>query len=332
MELDIYAGRKSFTPEGIQIGWDAHSIATAQECLRKYQYSILEGWKPNTLGDDLFFGRVFATALEHYYKYVAMGMSWEEALEEVTREALEETWIRPDTTRFDPAEVAQDGIVDTGKPWVPVNGDTTKTRENLIRTIVWYIDQFHDEPIKVLNMEDGRPAVELSFRLPVDNGITFCGHLDRVVEFQQDPYVMDQKTTKSTIGPYWFRQFKPKTQFSMYGFAGSAIFHTPMKGVIVDGVQVAQGFSKFVRNPAAQFTESELNEFYDNAMWYIALAQEATRRLLYEGTPMPHNPESCHKYNGCDFREVCSVGPGLRRQFLKGGFHRKELWDPMEAR
>ena len=36
-----------------------------------------------------------------------------------------------------------------------------------------------------------------------------CGHLDRVVTYGGQKFVMDQKTTGSTIGPYFFDGFKP---------------------------------------------------------------------------------------------------------------------------
>lgn len=312
MELPIRKPRKSFTPDGVQFAWDATSIAASQKCMRYYKLSVIDGWTPNNESEHIRFGGHFATALEHYYKFVALGMEWEQALFEVTKEALEATW---DRTEDNPE----------GRPWVSL--DANKTRENLIRTIVWYIDQFHDEEVQVKLGSDGKPLVEHSFAIPVDNDIILTGHIDRVVEWVGDPYVMDQKTTGQTITPKWFRQFKPNVQFSLYTFAGKMIWDLPIKGVIIDGAQIAVGFSRFERSFSPR-TDAEVSEWYDDTMQWVATAQQMT---LDQHFPM--NPSSCGNYGGCTFLGVCEKSPGLRDNFLRGSFHiREDLWDPLERR
>lgn len=307
--LDIsHKKRLSFNEAGVQFAWDSTSIGYAQTCLRKYKYRIMDGWRSNGESHHLIFGKVFATALEHYYKFVALGHDWLDALEMVVAEALEDTYHDMPEGRA---------------PWASF--DSAKNRENLIRTIVWYVDEFHAEEITV-KMLNGVPLVEHSFALPVDNDLVFTGHLDRVVEYVGDTYVMDQKTTAQTISPYWFNQFKPNTQFSMYTFAGMMIWKMPVKGVIIDGAQVAVGFSKFSRSVSMR-TEDELNEWYDDTMAHIEAAQRATLNNHF-----PMNPASCGNYGGCEFRPVCSRSPSLRDNFLRGDFNKSEPWDPLERR
>lgn len=310
MELPIRKPRKSFNEAGVQVYWDATSIADFERCPRYYQYHILEGWRGNQANEHQRFGGHFATALEHYYKYVAQGMEWEEALEAVVLEALIATW-------------------DEGTPWQSL--DANKTRETLIRSIVWYVDQFHAEAVTVKTLANGAPAVEHSFQLPVDNDITFVGHLDRVVEYADNPYVMDQKTTKQTITPRWFDQFKPNTQMSMYTFAGKMIFNLPVKGVIIDGAQVAVGFTRFERGITMR-TEEELDEWYWNTQYWIAQAQQLTFDFYEYGRPLPMNPSSCDKYGGCAYRPVCQRTPGLRENFLRADFNDSNPWDPVVPR
>ena len=172
---------KSFDPStNIQFGWDSTSIKLAEECLRKYQLKMLEGWQPETLSVHLRFGQHYATALEHYYKRRAAGEDYDTAVLGVVEEALVDTWDH---------ELDAEGnrIAGTGTPWHSEHN--TKTRENLIRTIVWYLDQFQEDVATTLILSDGTPAVEYSFALPVDNGIIFSGHIDRVVEYAGAPYV-----------------------------------------------------------------------------------------------------------------------------------------------
>jgi ATP-dependent exoDNAse (exonuclease V) beta subunit len=73
------------------------------------------------------------------------------------------------------------------------------------------------------------------------------GHLDRLVRYGGDYYVQDQKTTGSSIGPWYFKRYNPDNQMSLYTAAGAVVFNTPVKGVMVDAAQVAMGFTRFER-------------------------------------------------------------------------------------
>jgi hypothetical protein len=309
---------KSFTPEGVQFGWDSTSIKAAEKCLRYYKYKHLDGWQPRRKSVHLLFGGWYAKALESYYSYIANGMDSEDALIEIVHEALVETWEYEEDENGNPIE-------GTGHPWQ--SDHNTKTRENLIRTIVWYIDQFgKDDNCKTVILSDGKPAVEHSFQLDVDDGIVLCGHLDRLVEYAGDVYVQDQKTTGSTITARFFNAFNPDTQMSLYTFAGKAIFGNPVSGVMIDAAQIAVGFTRFERG----FTfrdEASLNEWYDDAMWHIHKAITATKENHF-----PKNASSCNNYGGCEFRHICSRAPSVRKQFLKADFIQAPRWDPLESR
>lgn len=308
----------SFDADGVQFAWDSTSLKLAETCLRKYQYKMILGWQPERKSVHLLFGGWYARALESYYKYVADGMGQDEALIEVVSEALVETW------EFDLDEKGEP-ISDSGKPWQ--SDHNTKTRENLIRTIVWYIDQFgEDDSCQTVILSSGQPAVEHSFRLEVDDGIILCGHLDRLVEYGKHEYIQDQKTTGSTITARYFEQFNPDSQMSLYTFAGKSIFGLPIKGVMIDGAQIAVGFTRFERGFSFR-TEDQLNEWYDHSMFHIEKARQATRDNHF-----PLNPSSCNTYGGCEFRHICSKAPSVREQFLKGDFVQGKRWDPLEVR
>lgn len=338
---------KSFDATGVQFAWDGTSLKLAETCLRKYQYKMILGWQPERKSVHLLFGGWYATALESYYKYVADGMSQNEALIEVVHEALTETWEFPDceecngegtamypcgdggvhyeVTRICDACKGEGKITEGGQSWQ--SDHNTKTRENLIRTIVWYIDQFgEDDSCKTVILSNGQPAVEHSFRLEWDNDIVYCGHLDRLVEYGGHHYVQDQKTTGSTITSRFFDGFNPDSQMSGYTFAGKALFGIPVKGVMIDGAQIAVGFTRFERGFTFR-SEDQLNEWYDNSMYHITRAQQATRDNYF-----PLNPSSCGNYGGCEFRHICSKAPSIREQFLKGDFVKGKRWDPLEVR
>lgn len=301
---------KSFDTGG-QFVWDSTSLSLAQTCPRKYQYKQIEGWQPRKKSVHLVFGGHYATALEHFYKHRALGDSIDEALEKVVFEALCNTWERSEDD-------------EAGKPWQ--SDDAIKTRETLIRTIIWYVDQFANDPTMVLKDKEGKPLVELSCTLNVDHDFAFACHLDRVVEYAGADYIMDQKTSKSTISSYYFEGYRPDIQMSMYTFMGKAVFNLPVKGVIIDAAQIAVGFSRFERGFTFR-SNDELDEWYKDM---IALIHRI--RAMTQANYFPMDRTACGNYGGCEFRKVCSRDPAVRRQFLLADFEQSATWDPLDRR
>lgn len=297
---------------GQQWAWDSTSIGLIQTCPRKYYYKIVCGWEPNVRSIHLEFGGLYATALEHYYLHTFNGVDPDEALIKVVREVLENTW---------------DNETDEPVVWPARNEQTnTKSRETLVRTIVWYLTEFADDPTTPVCLTDGKPAVEHSFKINVGNDIFYCGHLDRAVEYSGDVYVMDQKTTGSTITPYYFKQFDTSFQMSGYSFAGKMILGTPVKGVIIDAAQIAKGFSRFSRSITLR-NEAQLDEWLNDLHYWVEYANKCNSENNY-----PMNHSSCGNYGGCEFANVCSKPAKLRDNFLRGDFKQKTPWNPLIER
>lgn len=295
--------------DGVQFAWSATTIKWAETCPRYYQLSMIEGWHSRASSAHLIFGGHYATALEHFHKWMAEGMDREQATREVVREALINTWEREG---------------EAPGPWT--SDHNLKNRDNLIRSIVWYLEQFRDDAAKPVILSDGKPAVELSFNLPVDNDIVFVGHIDRLADYADNLYIQDQKTTGTTLSARYFEQYSPDTQMSLYTFAGSAVFGIPVKGVMIDAAQIAVGFTRFERGFTFR-TSEQLTEWYDSAMYTILKTQELTRENHF-----PMNPSACGNYGGCVFRGVCSKSPGARKNFLAADFIQGGGYDPLERR
>jgi hypothetical protein len=301
--------RKSFTDEGVQHAWDATSVDLAATCLRKYYYSMVRQIKPKTQSVHLIFGGIYASALESFYKKRALGASYETALREVVHEALVASW---DTER--------------GAP-VPFEDDK-KTRPNLIRTIIWYLEEFGNEDpngLVTYHLRDGTPAVELSFTFELEDDILYCGHLDRVSQMGDHLYVVDQKTTGGTVGQYFFDRYSPDNQMSGYAYAGKVVLGAPIAGVIIDAAQVAINFSRFERRPVTR-SKAQLSEWRENALHHIRVAQSATMLQKF-----PMNTTACNNYGGCPFKPLCSRDPSVRENYIKSDYV-EHIWDPLKAR
>lgn len=327
---------KSFDSNGVQFAWDATSLSAFEKCPRYYKWAHLEGWQPMNKSEHLIFGGVYAAALERFHKLVAEGMDYDEAVIEVVHQALMETWDHerePDEPECEdegcdhygtPHGHAGKRIAGTGEAWNSLHN--TKTRGTLIRTIVWYLEEFREDTCETLILDNGKAACELSFSLEFDSDTLYCGHLDKAVKYAGANYVMDQKTTGGSIGPYYFEQFNPDIQMGGYSWAGQQILGSPVKGVIIDAAQIAVGSSRFARQ-FIPYAAPLLEEWYHMTALTIKEARRAT-----EENDFRMNRASCGNYGGCAFRKVCNRIPQHRERVLRGEFVQRPRWDPLERR
>jgi PD-(D/E)XK nuclease superfamily len=301
----------------VQHAWDSTSLGWLKECPRKYQYHMLEGYSGRGESVHLEFGILYHRALEHFEKHRFAGASHDEALNLTVRDLLVWTWR-------------------DGKPWRASQDlnmedkSSLKCRENLVRTVVWYIDKFRVDPAQTREGPDG-PMLELHFQFEIgfnynlQHPYSLCGYLDRVVSFQNESFMMDRKSTTSTLSSYYFEQYEPNNQMTLYSLASQVAFKTPVRGVIVDAAQIAVGFSRFVRHLIYK-TPDQIDEWLKDLKLWLRSAERFAEENYW-----PQNDMSCHKYGGCPFREVCSKSPDVREKFLETSFERK-VWNPLEPR
>lgn len=311
--------RKSFK-DGVQFAWDGTSLTLAQECPRKYYYRMIRNIVPKTTSVHLLFGGIYASALEHFYQLRADGIELEDAVLRTVRKAMFDSWEHP----LDEAGNRLEG----GKPIDFL--DDKKTRINLIRTIVWYLAEYGDErdsAMQTHRLANGKAAVELSFALELTDDILYCGHLDRVVEFGDHLYWMDQKTTGSTIGKYFFDSYRMSNQFIGYSWAGHIMFSSPVRGGIIDGAQIAANFSRFERG-FFSVTQARIEEWVDNTIWSIKKLQSLTALRKW-----PMNLTACNNYGKCPYQSLCSADPAIREMIVQSEFVEPTYaWDPLKSR
>lgn len=310
------AGNTSFSSQlpGMQLAIDSTSLGAFKTCARYYQYTILEGWQPRDESVHLTFGLHLHKGRELYDHAKMVGQSHDDALDMALNALLVATW-NPEMGRAN------------------FLGSDKKNRQTLIQTLVWYLDALgRDDPIETLRLENGKPAVELSFRF--DSGfrtsggetILLCGHLDRIGRLGLSLFVPDIKTSEWDVrSAKWLSQFTPNNQFSLYALAGKLAFAEPVAGVIVDGIQVGVGFARFHRAPVAR-TEAQLEEWLTEVGLWIEEMERAARQQYWK-----MNEKSCGNYGGCPFRDVCARNPGAREQWLKTNYT-KRVWDPLQVR
>ena len=323
----------------LQLHIDSTSLSTFKECPRKYYLSMLAsghqtGYQPRHESVHLTFGLILHGAVEryHHHRNRPIGQGWsyshDGALLQVVKWAMCETWDR-----------------DLGRPKASLSFDKIKNRFTLIRTIVCYLDEFRDDPIRTVTLRNGKQAVELSFT--IDSGYTsrstgepfrLCGHLDRIGRLSNQNYIIDIKTTQNTITSSWFDTFTPDNQMTLYTIAGKTAFGVETEGLIVDGIQVTMtGFvergSPFERQPIPR-SPHQLEEWHQDLEYWLDSLDTCAARGQW-----PQNDKSCNHYwiagqrfGGCPFRPVCyAPSPEARSQVL-AGLYTPRMWNPLQHR
>ena len=301
----------------IQYAWDSTSLGYLKTCPRLYQYIMIDGWTPKDESIHLRFGIEYHKALENYDRCRADGLNHEDSLFEAVREAL----YRMEGWDPDPDTKA-------GKE---------KNPKSLVRSVVWYLDQYKDDNAKTYIRTDGKPAVELSFRFELDWGpehdktilYVLCGHLDKVVTFVDELFVLDRKTTTFRLTEYYFNQFDPNNQMSLYTLAAKVVLNAPIKGIIIDAVRLNGDTPEFGRRLTYR-TDDQLEEWVGELRFWLRMAEGYATEGYW-----PRNDTACDKYGGCRFREVCSKSPQVREEFLKASFVKvkpEERWNPLRVR
>ena len=311
----------------IQYAWNSTCLDLLKTCPRLYQYTVIDGWASRDESIHLRFGIEYHTALQDYAKSRAAGVKHEDAIHDTIRALHGRVW---------------DWVVDRNQ-----RAGKYKNRESIVSLVVDYLDHFMDDPAETFILGNGEPAVELSFRLELDFGpleatkvhihgpngkigetnfgqpYLLCGHLDRVVNFSDNLYVMDHKTSMSTLSGYYFDQWSPSNQMTLYTYAGNVVLHSPVKGVIISAAQIKLEDPNAFQRGMTYRTPDQLAEWTDDLRFWLGQA-EAFATAGY----WPQNDTSCGKFGGCKFREVCSKSPQVRETYLSAKFDKV---DPIQS-
>lgn len=270
----------------IQRAWSPSSLKTFQQCPRKYFYSYIQGWRfPSA--DYFDFGTIYHTVLNEWDRARIEGAGPEEATLLVARRALELT---------------------EDYQWT----DNRRGREQLVRACVWYADKYADNKLYALPLPSGAPAIEVSFKLllplvnPDGDNYLLAGYMDLVAEYGSMAVVVDRKTTVSMVEGRYFEQFSPDNQVSCYVLAANVLLGRNMDGMLIDACQTGVGFSRHERDFASR-TPEQLDEWLSDTEVWIRRAETCAMEGHW-----PMNPNSCHHFRGCEFRQFCNKAASTR--------------------
>lgn len=332
----------------LQIVWDSTSLGWLKQCPRLYYYKMILGVEHQGTKQPLLFGLGFHAACETYDKERINGESHTEAQKKALRIGLQElgfydhVQICPDCGSENITEPG--GIVycnscyeevqpEIRKVWRWYDLDGYHNQEALGRAIIWYTEQYKDDPMSTYIMPDGSPAVELSFvtatgeQTQEGEELFLAGHIDRVTQDQSgNLWITDRKTAKQALYHNYFDKYTPDNQMSLYTLASQLILPETPRGVMIDAIQKAVNFTRMGRGYAPR-NPAQLTEFLADFKLWIFQAE-----LYAKMDQWPMNDKSCDMYGGCPFRKICNKSPQMREKYLSGPEFSTFHWNPLDKR
>lgn len=300
-------------------------------CKRKFYYSHVRALEPRGATPvDLVFGDAVHRGLEAWEKRVARGEP--NALEET----LEEFWV--ETQAWD------EGVM------LP-----PKDRAGLFRLLTWYVEQFpsEDDPVRPLSISsDGRLATEVPFRVSLEFlaeklgvKLPYLGHwpeppklvgrLDGLVSAPSGNWIRDRKSSRKHLSGFYFDQYAPNIQFSIYDMVGQALLpELALRGVMLEAMQVGVNFARFARVEFERFPGQAAETLVAVARVFREMSWAglgSTEELRVEDFPL--NESACMLGGrGCEFRALCNSHPALREDEIKRLYQTREIpWDPLAS-
>ena len=282
-----------------QFAWDSTSLSALMRCPRYYQWSIIDGWVPKHDIPALEFGIAYHACHEDIAFLCSIGYSLDAAIHGALLHAMQS---------------------------MPRLDDKARNHTSLARAIVWYYETYSADVLQTVHLANGKPATELSFRFPLTEDTLLCGHLDKVVSFGDELFILDYKSTTMQLYSSYFDKYSPDNQMSLYSVAGQVVLAKPVSGVLIDATQLGVTFARFARGFANR-TPAHLDEWQAAIIHHwLPYAERCAASRFW-----PANETACSMYGGCRFRRICASDPSVRTMFLEADFTRR-VWDPLQSR
>jgi len=247
-------------------------MATFMQCPRKWYYAY-HLWRGVEPNAAMLRGTVFHHVCELYYR---------------------------DNIAF--ADL-QDHITQSNPEYVPF-------LEEVLPAFLHYRAKYESSPYEFVHY-NGKPAIELEFRLELTDGIYYHGKFDSLRERDGKKYIFDWKVTKMALSDWYFKPFELAYQTFSYSFVGRQYFDN-LDGFFIDAVQINNGKQAFMRKyfPLLTMFDEFVSELIRSAEWI--------REHRHNENYFEHRYTACvNKYNRlCEYADVCTAKPERREAIL----------------
>jgi hypothetical protein len=209
--------------------------------------------------------------------------------------------------------------------FVPLGDFAYLTKGHLEVVLRNYVERWRgQEPYRLIHLVEGALTGEI-------NGIPVEGLPDLIVEDNGTPLVMDHKWTTGWLGSRLHTRVKHEKQLRLYALLAREAFGLDIRGGVCNagfmGEAAAKTSSKAAKFDRYRFTFS-LEELEETKRWVEQMVREMEWRLPESSEDADINlfPQSPSAACGwCEFEELCSSPPPLRRIRIATNYQQREL-------
>lgn len=317
----------SVTREGnrtkVRINSSSHGII--QECLRKGQYSLYEGWRSMHESPPTLFGSAIHAALEVFYQ----GLPEERILPSL--DSLEILAYSPMPKNAGLIERSVGAFVRKAEPLRPLQDSDKRSLSNGIWILYHYFKTHINDPY-VAYVDDRGPFVERQFTLRLYEDkeliIDYFGTIDIAFKHVSSGLVIpgDHKTTSILSGygesASYFDREKPNHQYTGYLLGARKCFGIDSYDFLVNVIEVkakpktSKGSAPSFPRQVTSRDEEDFKEFRDSVIISVGDYLAAIETGIW---PLGH-VNACSMYTGCQYRQVCASPKSLRETILNAKF------------
>lgn len=265
--------------------WDSTQRGAFTSCPKKFYWEFYRNLGPQTTSVHLHFGACLASALE------------------VARLAFYRE-------NYDQDKSIGLGLKALFAAWGDYeDGHDVKTFANCCQAFIDYCDAypFGSDHIQPYKKEDGSPAVEFSFAIPIPEvlhpvsgePLIYAGRFDMLGVYNQQLFIVDEKTT-GQLGNSWLRQWDLRAQFTGYCWAAQQ-YGYPVAGAVVRGIAPR-------KKGSVDFAEAiTYRPSHIISSWREQLSRDLQRAVscYTEGYWDVNYDSTCASYGGCQFTRLC---------------------------
>lgn len=288
------------------VKFDNSMLASYKSCPRLFYNRYLRSLVPDTTAKALIFGRCWHSAMDIVWKNAGKSLSKKAIIEEAFGEFLN-VW-------------RESGL--------PSNPDDPLLQEFAPRnplTAIRMLEAYVSERWNMLEQSE-LLACEFPFEIPLPEGRSYVGRMDKVIMFNNQRIILEHKTTTLYSIKYGFQSsfvdsFSPNAQVDGYMLAAKKLWEG-RTDVWIDAALVHKTVLAFKFIPVTR-SGPLLEEFLNDAMAWIDSLLASKEKNFFQ-----KNTGHCTNYGKCSFFDLCRFFPQLPPETPPmDGFH-LEHWDP----
>lgn len=303
------------------------SLSLLQNCPRKFQYLIEEGFTPKEGSPALIFGSALHHALETFYRAPReerqLPNNYSENMDLMAYGQTldnEEPLIYTATRKF----------IDEASPLANLSPEDKRSIPNGVWILRHYFETYINDPY-VIYQHEGEPVVEMRMEHTLHDSaqlkINLFGTVDFVCENEATGEIIigDHKTS-SVVGNDFYNRLKPNHQYTGYIYLAQETLGLTTDKFLVNCLQVkprpktSRGAPPHFPRQVTTRSPDDIEDFKKTVTTYVK------QLLMYKEQnyfPMG-SVDACANYGACMFLDVCGAPDNLKSAILNNKFHKKE--------